>query len=200
MSDADRVSPLTAVLKPGTHGHLVHGPAVHLSTRLCRSLVQVQAWPDTGAKVQNLLATHIGVSLPKDHQAVVTSGGSHIMPTGPGRFWIESDQLDLDVALRGQITSDLGAVTGLTHSRVVVTVQGEKAAWLLATGIGIDFAEHAFPSGSVRLTHHHEIGLTIHRIDQQTFELYAFTSYARGLWHWLTEAASEVGYEVTAAS
>jgi len=200
MSEAQRVSPLAAVLKPGTHGHLVNGPAVHLSTRLCRSLVQVQSWPDTDAKVQDLLTAHIGASLPQDHQAVLTKDGTHIMPTGPGRCWIESDQPDLDTALRGQITSDLGAVTGLTHSRVVVTVRGEKAAWLLATGVGIDFAEHAFPAGSVRLTHHHEIGLTIHRIDQQTFELYAFTSYARGLWHWLTEAASEVGYEVAAAS
>ncbi|MEM1039324.1 MAG: hypothetical protein AAGI12_07620 [Pseudomonadota bacterium] len=200
MSETRRVSPLAAILKPGTHGHLVHGPAVHLSTRLCRSLVQVQSWPDTNAKVQNLLAAHIGTPLSKDHQAVVTKGGSHIIPTGPGRYWIESDQPGLDTTLRGQITSDMGAVTGLTHSRVVVTVKGEKAAWLLATGIGIDFAEHAFPAGSVRLTHHHEIGLTINRVDAQTFELYAFTSYARGLWHWLTEAASEVGYEVAAAS
>lgn len=79
-------------------------------------------------------------------------------------------------------------------------VSGPKAAWLLATGIGLDFAEQAFPAGTAQLTHHHEIGLTIHRLDVHTFELYGFTSYARGLWHWLTTTAIEVGYEVTAAS
>jgi len=197
MSEAERVSPLTPVLVPGSYGQLTDGAGVHLSSRLCSSLVQVQAWPDTWNEVQKALKDHFGIGLPEKRHAVVSRKGAHVMPTGPGRVLIDSDQVELEGKLRSKVSSDMGAVTGLTHSRVVLTVSGPKAAWLLATGIGLDFAQSAFPVGEARLTHHHEIGLTVHRLDGETFELYAFTSYARGLWHWLTQAAAEVGYEVT---
>jgi len=200
MSEAERVSPLSAVMKPGSHGLLAGGLGVQLSSRLCPSLVQVQAWPDTLPAVRKAVEEQVKAKLPTGRFDVLTSNSSVVMPTGPGRFLIECAKPEQETVLRSKISSDIGAVTGLTHSRVVVRVGGPKAAWLLATGIGLDFALVAFPAATVQLTHHHEIGLTVHRVDEETFELYAFTSYARGLWHWLTTAAGEVGYEVAAAS
>ncbi|MEL7274188.1 MAG: sarcosine oxidase subunit gamma family protein [Pseudomonadota bacterium] len=154
-----------------------------LEDRLPASLVQVQAWPDTVSNVE---------------KAIIETAGTDatIMPSGPGRWLIETDEERLEEVLRGAIATDMGAVADLTHGRVVVTLSGEKAIWVLASGFALDFSLKAFPVGDTRLSHHHELSATILRTGENTFDLYVFTSYARGFWHWITNAAREVGYEV----
>ena len=159
----------------------VGGDAVTLSHRLAESLVQVQAWPDALKQVEKQLQ---GL---KDVQ---------LMPAGPGRWLIEADKPGLEDKLRKSLPADQAAVTGLTHARVVVSIRGEKAEWILASGIAIDFSEGAFAVGSTQLSHHHEIGLTIHRTGADSFDLYVFTNLVRSFWHWIEKASGEVGYSV----
>ena len=155
---------------------------VVLSERLCDSLVQVQAWPDTVSEVQELVNK--------------TRGKLTIMPSGPGRWLVEDQAAGLETKLRKKIGTELGAVTGLTHARVVVSISGEKASWVLASGIALDFDVTAFPVGATKLCHHHEIGLTIHRTGENSFDLYVFTSLVRSFWHWIEKASAEPGYSV----
>ena len=158
-------------------------PGVELSERLCASLVQVQAWPDTIAKVEKILTG--------------LKGDVTVMASGPGRWLVEDDEPGLEEALRKKIPTASGAVTGLTHGRVVVSISGPKAEWVLASGIAVDFDVAAFPVGETQLTHHHEIGLTLHRTGEDSFDLYVFTSLSRGFWQWITSASEEVGYSVS---
>ena len=175
-NSVEKVSPLQDLAVPH-----VGSDNVVLSERLCESLVQVQAWPDTVGDVEGVLGKLKDVTL---------------MPSGPGRWLIEAQTEGLEAKLRKSISAEMGAVTGLTHARVVVTVSGQKATWVLASGIALDFHLDAFPVGTTQMSHHHEFGLTIHRTGEESFELYAFTSLVRGLWHWLETASAEVGYSV----
>lgn len=175
-----KISPLHELAMP----RLAKGAVgVELSERLCDSLVQVQAWPDTIANVQKLISK-------------ATSKNAAVMATGPGRWLIEEDVEGMEDRLRASITPDLGAITGLTHARVVVSIDGPKAEWLLATGIALNFDLSAFPVTTTQLSHHHEIGVTIHRTSDESFDLYVFTSYARGLWQWIERAGEEVGLSI----
>ena len=173
----EKLSPLNDLAMPRS------GPnTVTLSERLCDSLVQVQAWPDSVGKV----AKHIkGLK-----------GELRVMETGPGRWLIEGPEPDLEEVLRAGIDSSLGAVTDLTHGRVVVSISGAKANWVLASGIALDFHTDAFPVGKTCLGHHHEIGLTIHRVGVDSFDLYVFTSLVRSFWQWAEIASNEVGFRV----
>ncbi len=189
----DKVSPLADLAMPNRPAG--RQPQVELSERLCDSLVQVQAWPGTMAKVHKAISDVTGTRPAKGHAAAL-KGPVCIMPAGPGRYLIEDETENLEIRLRAAIGAHLGAVTGLTHGRVVVAIRGEKAAWVLASGIAINFDPSAFPVGDVRLTHHHDIGVTIHRTAEDAFDLYVFTSFARGFWHWISTAAEEVGYSV----
>jgi sarcosine oxidase subunit gamma len=172
----EKISPLQELATPH-----IGSDAVVLSERLCDSLVQVQAWPETVAKVGEVLAKLKDVTR---------------MESGPGRWLIEAPVEGLEQKLRKSIPAELGAVTGLTHGRVVVTISGEKASWVLASGIALDFHLDGFPVGTTQLSHHHEIGLTIHRTSEDSFDLYVFTSLVRSFWNWLESASSEVGYSV----
>ncbi|MEP0941945.1 MAG: sarcosine oxidase subunit gamma family protein [Rhizobiaceae bacterium] len=175
-NSVEKTSPLKELAAPH-----VGSDQVVLYERLCDSLVQVQAWPDTVAKVEAVLGKLKDVTC---------------MASGPGRWLIDAPSDGLDQKLRKTIPAEMGAVTGLTHGRVVVSVSGEKAAWVLASGIALDFHLDAFPVGATKLSHHHEIGLTIHRTGENSFDLYVFTSLVRSFWHWLETASAEVGYSV----
>jgi len=129
-------------------------------------------------------------------QAVTRGEEAIIMPSGPGRWLVDSEDAQLENYLVKMLPNKLAAVTGLTHSRVVVRVQGEKTTWLLASGVALDFHISAFPVGDVRMSHHHEIGLTLHRLGEDDFELYLFTSFARPFWEWICKTAEEVGFRV----
>ncbi len=174
---AEKLSPLHELAMPRSGSD-----KVILSERLCDSLVQVQAWPDSVGEVEK--------------QIKQTRGKRNVMPTGPGRWLIDDQSEGLEEKLRKKIGAELGAVTGLTHARVVVSISGEKATWVLASGIALDFDVTAFPIGTTQMSHHHEIGLTIYRVGENSFDLYVFTSLVRSFWHWIEKASAEIGYSV----
>lgn len=191
----DRISPLEAVAEPGAYGAQPENPPLEISERLPVSLMQVAAWPDTIGDVKAELSTFAKTKL-MSGQTVTQGAQAVIMPSGPGRWLVESDDIQLEDQLAKLLPNKLGAVTGLTHGRVVVRVKGEKAGWLLASGVALDFHLSTFPVGDVRMSHHHEIGLTLHRLGEDDFEIYLFTSFARPFWEWICKAAEEVGYRV----
>ncbi|NKB52860.1 MAG: hypothetical protein GKR97_11650 [Rhizobiaceae bacterium] len=174
---AEKLSPLHELAMPRSGSD-----KIILSERLCDSLVQVQAWPDSVGEVEKLING--------------TRGKRSVMPTGPGRWLIDDPAEGLEDKLRKKIGAELGAVTGLTHARVVVSISGEKATWVLASGIALDFDLSAFPTGTTQVGHHHEIGLTIHRTGENSFDLYVFTSLVRSFWQWIEKASAEPGFSV----
>lgn len=180
MQIAEKRSPLHDLAMPRVADS---DAGVELSERLCGSLVQVQAWPDTIEKVAKVLSRF-------------ANEDTVIMQTGPGRSLVDSEEAGLEDILRDALPTNLAAITGLTHARVVVSIDGPKAEWVLASGIALDFAIRAFPVGSTQVSHHHEIGITIHRTGEMSFDLYVFTSLSRAFWKWIEKAGGEVGLSV----
>ena len=192
----EKHSPLGDMVEPGTFGPVSGKALVELSESLPDSLVQIQAWPDSEAQCRQALEGCLGVKPAKEQQMAAISSRHSVLPTGPGRWIVVSDGEEMGATLRDAIAPDIGVVTDLTHGRVALTISGAKAAWVLASGVALNFDEDAFPVGAVRVARHHEIGLTIHRTTREEFTLYVFTSFARAAWHWLTTSAEEVGYQV----
>lgn len=193
---ADMVSPLEETALPGRYGRREaedDAVGVKLGHRICASLVQITTWPDSLKPVMTALGKL--TKLPVGETAPANDDYT-VMPIAPGRFLVEAQVTGAEALLRKVVKPEKGAVTGLSHARVAITISGEKAEWVLSKGIAVDFSLAAFPVDTSIVTSHHEIGLTIRRIDEQSFDLYVFTSFARSFWTWLEKAASEVGYEV----
>ena len=195
---ADKISPIDGLLVPGCYGRKTvndNMDTLRISHRLCAGLVQITAWPKTTPAV--------GKSIEKI-TALALSGGNNspgnedyiVMPTGPGRYLIEANKPGAEKLFQKKIPPAKGAVTDLDHGRVVIRISGEQAMWVLAKGIAIDFSILAFPVHTSRNTSHHDIGVTIRRVDEYTFDLFIFTSLSRSFWQWLDIAAKEVGYEI----
>ncbi len=194
----NKVSPLDGLLVPGRYGHETDTgdqDILQISHRVCAGLMQITAWPKSKVAIETTIGKITKLTL---------SGGNNspsndnfvVMPIGPGRHLIEANKAGAKVLFRKKITPAKGAVTSLDHGRVVIRIVGSKATWVLAKGIAIDFSLEAFPVQTSRNTSHHDIGLTIRRVNETTFDLFVFTSLARSFWHWLDIAASETGYEI----
>ncbi len=194
----EKTSPLDGLLKSGHHGRPANSDApadLKISHRTCESLVQVTAWPKTGKGIVTTLEKMTHLSLEGGNSSPANEDFT-IMPTGPGKYLIEAQSGDAIGQFQKKVLAEKGAVTDLTHARVVIRISGDQAMWVLAKGIAIDFSLQAFPVATSRNSAHHQIGLTIRRVNENAFDLFVFTSLARSFWHWLDRAAKEVGYEI----
>lgn len=190
----DLASPLEAgtsgLSAPNSQGEI----GVHLSDRATLSLAQIAAWPDTLAKVKAAVATVAGLALPEQPGQSVANDVATVMAIGPGKILIEGHETALLPALQAAIGPAIGTVTDLSHARWVFRISGSAAEWVLAKGLAIDLDPAAFPLHQSAASAVHGIGILVRRAEADAFDLYVPRSFARAFWHWLTDAAAEVGY------
>ena len=118
-------------------------------------------------------------------------------------LWLGPDEWLLVGSDAAKINSELlitsGFLTDVSHGRAALRINGPRTLDLLAKGCGLDLHPRVFQPGQCAQTSLAHIGVLIHRAQTgDGFDLYYARSYAQHLWHWLTEAADEFGYEVIA--
>jgi sarcosine oxidase subunit gamma len=134
------------------------------------------------------VAAAIG-KIPGSVGASAAFGSETLFRIGPSQIWIagRSDyELPKDLALRH-------AAISLSHSRARVLIEGAAARDLLSKGIALDFHRTAFKPNDFAMTGLDHTPVTVHCIGENAFHLYALSTFAVSVWHWLTDAALEFG-------
>lgn len=193
---AEVQSPLGKTYVPGDHGNAAAGIGVTLRERKNLSVIQVTAWSDTIPAVLTAVGSATGLVLQNKPGLGRVAGEKSVFGFAPGRYFVVSATPDLETRLRSTISPELGTMIDLTHGRTVIRVSGPRSEWVLSKLFAVDFSEHAFPVAYGRATLHHDIHTNIQRIDDETFDLYVFRTFARSFWLTLGHAAEEVGYRV----
>jgi sarcosine oxidase subunit gamma len=192
----DQLSPLASVFRPGSHGDFVDGVGVVLSEIQPGSIVQLAAWAGQERAVIAAIRDVAGLALPDGAGGGIATETRSAFGIAPGKFLVADQEEGLFARLAAAITSDIGAVTDLSHGRTAMRIAGAKAEWVLAKFFAIDFSLAAFPLGSGVSTVHHDIFAQIQRSGPDRFDVYVFRSFARSFWTALGHASEEVGYEV----
>jgi len=182
---AEHLSSL-AHLSPATGG----SGRVRLSEVHQNSILQVQAWPETGETVRRVIGELLGIEAPATGRAA-TGSGVTVAAIAHGRYLISGDSDDLAQKFEAALPSGDGAVSDLSHGRVILKLEGEAAARVLATSVAFDLDFSVFPSGRVAQTMIHHIDVVIHRRAETHFELWALRSFAESLAEWLLDAAAD---------
>jgi len=124
--------------------------------------------------------------------------------TAPKRaaFWLGPDEWTLlapDEELRAVFDGIETKLAGQPHALVDISdrsealiVSGEKAAWLLNTGIFIDFSLEKFPVGTVTRTVFHKSPVLVWRTGVDTFVLEAWVSFMDYVSGLLVQSAGEL--------
>lgn len=200
----ERRSALAAVCRPGDFGAQLDAPGLEICELVGRDLVQLAGWPDSFESVSARLAELLELSVPTRFGAASVAAGRRLFLLAPERLWIVApDGEGLGRRLSQAFGAEQAVVTELGHSRTVLRVTGPAARRVLAKGLPVDLDPRVFPPQAFAQSAIHHIGLLIHRVDEgddalPVFELYVARGFAVSFWDWLTEAATEPGYRVTA--
>lgn len=160
---------------------------VAVAERPVASLVQVAAFPDRFDAVSQALARAGLPPLPAP-TASREGDGATILDVGPGRALVVSEAAGLFHRLDEEIAGDEGTVTDLSHARVCLRVAGPRAQWVMSKGVALDLHPSAFPAGAVAVTAIDHVGVIVHRVSVEAFDLFPYRGFALALVHWLEVA------------
>jgi len=142
--------------------------------------------------------SRLGVSLPVDPNTIARSDAVTVLWLGPGSWLLVSRNrapLGVFEASRAALNAAGGALFDVSDSRVAWTISGTRAATVLAKGCPLDFHPEVFRPGMCAQSLLGHIGaLFVKEADAST--VMVARSFALDVWHALTGAAAQYGYEV----
>lgn len=167
---------------------------VRIRAGLVPQAVLVSTWVSGEAGLQAALAQLLGQAPPgRTGQTLATHLGL-LLRTGPEEWLLVSDGASNPYpVLRAAIGADVGGVTDLSHARCRIKVQGPRCLDALSKLFALDCRPAAFPIGELRLSGHHHLPCSLHRLGETEFDLYVFTTYAHDQLASLLDAALEYG-------
>lgn len=190
-------SPFTghhAVSQPDRQGHV----QVQLSAHVLPSVTLISTWVRGEAKLLATLKHALQVAIPQSTGKTVSCSLGLLMRTGPQELMLIGTRAeDIQTALRAHIVADVGSVTDLSQARCRIHVSGAKAQEALGKLFALDFRQAAFAVNDIALTGHHHVPCTVHRLGDQSFDLYVFSTYAFGQLESLIDASREFGVELS---
>ena len=160
------------------------------------SVVHVAAWPDTVPAVEAVIRDLLGLD-PAPLGRFSGGENASVATLSPGRYLVVTQESAVAAKFEAAMLSSQGAAADLTHGRVILRLQGDCAADVLAKGCAIDFENSAFPAGRIAQTLLGHMDVTILRRDAHTFEIMALRGFVESLAQWLLYAGLE--YEIVLA-
>ena len=88
----------------------------------------------------------------------------------------------------------------LSHARCRVHIEGPQAVATLSKLFALDFRDATFAVGQLKLSGHHHVPCSLHRLGADSFDLYLLSTYAHGQLESLQDAALEYGVALRIAN
>ena len=181
---------------PGQFGAPTPHAGITFTARTALTLIDLRGDPQDAAFLASATTT-LGAALPLDPNTTAAGADCEILWLGPDEWLLASRDPTL---INERLPIEHGCLTDVSHGRAAWQISGPHTLDLLAKGCGLDLHPREFRTGDCAQTALAHVGVLLHRRDAERFEIYCARSYAQHLWHWLAEAATEFGYEVTAAA
>ncbi|NNC22565.1 sarcosine oxidase subunit gamma [Salinisphaera sp. USBA-960] len=163
-----------------------YGPVV--SERDGLGLVTLRGQPRASvlaAKVDEWL----GASLPLEPNTAVQLAEATVMWLSPDAWLVVLTSEARGEALTAAIRAAGGHALASSHGRAILRLQDSGARDILAAGCAIDLHPSAFAVDTCVQTLLARMPVLLHRVADQTFDLYVPRSYARSMRRWLAESA-----------
>ena len=170
---------------------------VSIRAGLVPHAVLVSTWVSGEVGLQAALTQLLGQTPPGPTGQIQATHLGLLMRTGPEEWLLIGDGAsDARSVLRAAIGADVGGVTDLSHARCRIKVQGPRCLDTLSKLFALDCRPAAFPIGELRLSGHHHLPCSLHRLGETEFDLYVFTTYAHDQLASLLDAALEYGVKL----
>ncbi|WP_131195177.1 sarcosine oxidase subunit gamma [Lichenihabitans psoromatis] len=186
-------SALAASRHPGLSGRPLGEPGVVLAERLDLDAFMLLARKGQGDALRDRLVS-VGLDLPQGPRWSEALGIA-LVGVGPD-VWLGITTRDemTEARQRFEPLALLCTLVEAGDARTILTVSGPRARDALAKLLTIDLHPRAFAVGSVAATVAGGISVLIWQVDPApSYTIAVPRSFAKDLWHWLTDAAAEYG-------
>ncbi|MEM9633936.1 MAG: sarcosine oxidase subunit gamma family protein [Pseudomonadota bacterium] len=136
-----------------------------------------------------------GAALPVKPLASETAAKRAALWMGPDEWTLLAPEDELKSVFDGiesKLSETPHALVDVSDRSEAIIVSGEKAVWLLNTGIFIDLSVEAFPVGTVTRTVFHKSPVMIWRTGADTFVVEAWVSFMDYVAGLLVQSAQEL--------
>ncbi|MES0885374.1 sarcosine oxidase subunit gamma [Roseibium sp. SCP14] len=187
----DVLSPLKTKTKAGRHG-AAGDTGVTLGIRSIEGLWQLAGWSGFETAAEPILK-RLGLEDAGTFREARRTDHATAWRIAPDKILLETAR-----GLGDQQSADL-AVLDLGHARAAITLNGPAARDLLSQLIAIDVSTAAFRPGEFIQTGIHHIGVLIHCLEADRFDILVPGTWAESVWEVLFDNALPHGVEVREA-
>ena len=135
------------------------------------------------------------LKFPEATMLVNSNKDTRILWCGPSNWLLVSTKKDILSSVQKICDDKNFAVTDLSHSRAIIELKGSNSKEVLKKGCPINLNE--FKVNNCANSIFHGITITIDMIsnDPETFRIFALRSFGESLYHSITDACLEDGYQ-----
>ena len=136
-----------------------------------------------------------GLKLKNEPLTIVFNDTTRILWNGPKNWFLVSTKKDLIQDIANKFKDTDFAVTDLSHSRAIIEIEGNDTIEVLKKGCPFNF-DTLDKNNSINSTYN-GIAFTVDRLDENPnkVRLFALRSFGESLYHSITDASLEFGFE-----
>ena len=136
-----------------------------------------------------------GLKFKNEPLTVVSNNNTRVMWNGPKNWFLVSTKKDLIKNVLDKFKNTDFAVTDLSHSRAIIEIEGNDTIEVLKKGCPFNF--NALDKNNSINSTYNGIAFTIDRLDKNPnkVRLFALRSFGESLYHSITDASLEFGFE-----
>ena len=190
------ISPLQSIHKKGVFGdHHKKNESDLLNITEVKNLNIIQIVQYKNSKTQLSGIKIDDLEVPLQNLKVLSNRDTRILWNSPNTWLVVSKKEDIIKTIKAKCTNENFAITDISHSRAVMQIKGSQAKEVLKKGCPINFNE--FKKNSCASSVFHGINILIDCIDdeQQIFNVLTLRSFGESLYHSITDACLEDGYQ-----
>ncbi|MFA7413539.1 MAG: sarcosine oxidase subunit gamma [Rhizobium sp.] len=138
------------------------------------------------------LSRALGVKLPVKPKTSASAKGRTAFWLGPDE-WLVIDEKSADLMGDCAASGTVHSATDVSHRNMAIIVSGPGAQNTINAGCPLDLSRPAFPVGAVTRTVFGKIEIVLYRVDEDTFRVECWRSFAEYAFGLLSEAAEDAG-------
>ena len=191
------ISPLQNVLKKGLYGDYKEKNSDNLiKIKEVKDLLTVQIVQYKNSSLQIKDMNIDGLKFSEEALKVNSNKDSRVLWFGPKNWLFVSNKKDLLKNIQNHFDQKEFAVTDLSHSRTIIEIEGKNSKELLKKGCPFNFNEIKKDVCINSLFNGITITIDMLNDNPDKIRLFALRSFGESLYHSITDASLEFGYEV----
>ena len=156
-------------------------------------IIQIVHYKKSTLQIASLTLDNL--KFPEAAMQVNSNKDTRILWSGPSNWLLVSTKKDILNSVQKICDDKNFAVTDLSHSRAIIELKGSNSKEVLKKGCPINLNE--FKVNNCANSIFHGITITIDMISEnpETFRIFALRSFGESLYHSITDACLEDGYQ-----